>query len=285
MYYTNIVWADCCIPPNLMGDHGTMARGTHAGVQDEGRQAAGGIAFLVLSETNAVAELMKDPGAAPETLRRWRNRSEAAVVEEPKQSARDTMAELKQLRAENAELRRVNEIPATASAFSRYGYLRMHPADCAGLGFPEGRPRPGDVNHARTRHTRHQAWQDARHHQVSPGNRRQADFGGVQVRGRGSESASRGRHYLRVHSQRLVRLRGVCRHIVGWACATTMNTEELQLQALDQAISWAASHDGRTVSCTTATTGRNTPARYTPSGLGNMACFPRPAWCFCSIGS
>lgn len=149
-----------------------MARGTHAGVQDEGRQAASEIAFLVLSEMNAMAALMKDPGAAQEALRRWRNRSDAAVVEESKQSARDTMAELKQLRAENAELRRVNEIPATASAFSRYGYIRMHPADCAGLGFPEGRPRPGDANHARTRHTRHQEWQDARHHQVSPGNRR-----------------------------------------------------------------------------------------------------------------
>lgn len=172
MYYINIVWAECCIPPNLMGDHGTMARGTHAGVQDEGRQAASGIAFLVLSEMNAMAALMKDPGAAQEALRRWRNRSDAAVVEESKQSARDTMAELKQLRAENAELRRVNEIPATASAFSRYGYIRMHPADCAGLGFPEGRPRPGDANHARTWHTRHQEWQDARHHQVSPGNRR-----------------------------------------------------------------------------------------------------------------
>ena len=48
------------------------------------------------------------------------------------------------------------------------------------------------------------------------------------------QSASRGRHYLRVYSQRLVRLRGVCRHIVVWACATTMNTEELPLQALDQ---------------------------------------------------
>lgn len=117
MYYINIVWAECCIPPNLMGDHGTMARGTHAGVQDEGRQAASGIAFLVLSEMNAMAALMKDPGAAQEALRRWRNRSDAAVVEESKQSARDTMAELKQLRAENAELRRVNEIPATASAF------------------------------------------------------------------------------------------------------------------------------------------------------------------------
>lgn len=34
------------------------------------------------------------------------------------------------------------------------------------------------------------------------------------------------------------------RRIVGWACATTMNTEELPLQALEQAIAWAASHGG-----------------------------------------
>ena len=34
------------------------------------------------------------------------------------------------------------------------------------------------------------------------------------------------------------------RWIVGWACATTMNTEELPLQALEQAIAWAASHGG-----------------------------------------
>ena len=40
--------------------------------------------------------------------------------------------------------------------------------------------------------------------------------------------------------------------IVGWACATTMNTEELPLQALEQTIAWAALHGG-TVStvCTT----------------------------------
>ena len=31
------------------------------------------------------------------------------------------------------------------------------------------------------------------------------------------------------------------RRIVGWACATTMDTRELPLQALEQAISWAAS--------------------------------------------
>lgn len=157
--------------PNLMGDHGTMARAR----TPESRRGPSGcqrdcVPRIVGDERDGRVD--EGPGAAQEALRRWRNRSDAAVVEESKQSARDTMAELKQLRAENAELRRVNEIPATASAFSRYGYIRMHPADCAGLGFPEGRPRPGDANHARTRHTRHQEWQDARHHQVSPGNRR-----------------------------------------------------------------------------------------------------------------
>ena len=34
------------------------------------------------------------------------------------------------------------------------------------------------------------------------------------------------------------------RRIVGWACATTMDTRELPLQALEQAISWAAPHGG-----------------------------------------
>lgn len=34
------------------------------------------------------------------------------------------------------------------------------------------------------------------------------------------------------------------RRIVGWACATTMDTGEPPLQALEQAMSWAASHGG-----------------------------------------
>ena len=34
------------------------------------------------------------------------------------------------------------------------------------------------------------------------------------------------------------------RRIVGWACAMTMNTQELPLQALEQAVSWAASRGG-----------------------------------------
>ena len=34
------------------------------------------------------------------------------------------------------------------------------------------------------------------------------------------------------------------RRIVGWACATTMDTRELPLRALEQAIAWAATHGG-----------------------------------------
>ena len=69
------------------------------------------------SETNAIERVAKDLGVAPETLRRWRNQSDATVAAQTKQSAEDAMAELKNLRAENAELRRANGILTTASAF------------------------------------------------------------------------------------------------------------------------------------------------------------------------
>lgn len=69
------------------------------------------------------------------------------------------------------------------------------------------------------------------------------------------------------------------RRIVGWACATTMDTRELPPQALEQAMSWAALHcmAARTVSCTIPTMARGTSASCTPPGSGNSACFPRPA--------
>ncbi len=70
------------------------------------------------SETNAISAVAKDLGIAPESLRRWRNQSDATVAEETRQSAEDAMAELKKLRAENAQLRRANEILTTASAFA-----------------------------------------------------------------------------------------------------------------------------------------------------------------------
>ena len=55
------------------------------------------------SETKAIEQVAKDPGAAPET----------------RQPAEDAMAESKGLRAEVARLRRANGILTTASAFFR----------------------------------------------------------------------------------------------------------------------------------------------------------------------
>ena len=68
------------------------------------------------------------------------------------------------------------------------------------------------------------------------------------------------------------------RRIVGWACATTMDTREPPLQALEQAIYHGPPRmAARTVSCTIPTMARSTPAPSTPPGSGNSACFPRPA--------
>lgn len=47
------------------------------------------------SETKAIEQVAKDLGVAPETLRRWRNKTDATVAAETKQSAEDAMAELK----------------------------------------------------------------------------------------------------------------------------------------------------------------------------------------------
>lgn len=69
------------------------------------------------SETKAIEQVAKDPEVAPETLRRWRDRTDAMVAAETRQSAEDAMAESKGLRAEVARLRRANGILTTASAF------------------------------------------------------------------------------------------------------------------------------------------------------------------------
>ena len=72
------------------------------------------------SETKAIEQVAKDLGVAPETLRRWRNKTDATVAAETKQSAEDAMAELKSSRAEVARLRRANEILTTRRLFSRH---------------------------------------------------------------------------------------------------------------------------------------------------------------------
>ena len=107
------------ISSNSMGDDGAMAKGTRY----TGDFKAKAVRLLTesrssySSETNAITAVAKDLGIAPETLRRWRNRTDATVAAETRQSAEDAMAELKKLRSENAELRRANEILTTASAF------------------------------------------------------------------------------------------------------------------------------------------------------------------------
>ena len=107
------------ISSNSMGDDGAMAKGTRY----TGDFKAKAVRLLTesrssySSETNAITAVAKDLGIAPETLRRWRNRTDATVAAETRQSAEDAMAELKKLRAEVAQLRKANEILTTASAF------------------------------------------------------------------------------------------------------------------------------------------------------------------------
>ena len=69
------------------------------------------------SETRAVASVAQCLGIGPETLRKWRNKADRTTDARSAAGAEETAAELKRLRAENAELRRANEILTTASAF------------------------------------------------------------------------------------------------------------------------------------------------------------------------
>lgn len=69
------------------------------------------------SETRAVASVAQGLGVSSETLRRWRNKADRTAGADAARGAEETAAELKRLRAENAELRRANEILTTASAF------------------------------------------------------------------------------------------------------------------------------------------------------------------------
>lgn len=50
------------------------------------------------SETKAIEQVAKDLGVAPETLRRWRNKTDATVAAETKQSAEETRVVPEKLR-------------------------------------------------------------------------------------------------------------------------------------------------------------------------------------------
>lgn len=109
-----------------MGDDGIMAKG--AGCAPEFRAKAVGLLTesrgSCSSETRAVDQVAGDPGVAPETLRRWSDKTGVAVAAETRQSAGDAMAELRGSRAETARLGRMNGILTAASAFSRPGSAR-----------------------------------------------------------------------------------------------------------------------------------------------------------------
>jgi transposase len=55
-------------------------------------------------------------GVGPETLRKWRRRSQIDDGKRPGTTSEE-LAEIRRLKRENAELRRANEILRTASAF------------------------------------------------------------------------------------------------------------------------------------------------------------------------
>lgn len=99
-----------------MGDDGIMGKGVR--YAPEFREKAVGLLAgsrdSHSSETRALAQVARNLGVAPGTLRRWRNQADGAAAA---QSAQATLEELKRLRKEVAELRRANDILTTASAF------------------------------------------------------------------------------------------------------------------------------------------------------------------------
>ena len=78
-----------------MGDDGTMAKGARYAPEFKAKavRLLAESRSSYSSETNAISAVAKDPGIAPESLRCWRDQSDATVAEETRQSAEDAMAE------------------------------------------------------------------------------------------------------------------------------------------------------------------------------------------------
>lgn len=98
-----------------------------AGVQGEGGQAAGGIAFLVFVGDERDLRGGEGSGDSAGITAALAQPVGRDGREETRQSAEDAMAELRRLQVENAELRRANEILTTASAFFAAG---LDPTRC-----------------------------------------------------------------------------------------------------------------------------------------------------------
>jgi transposase len=68
------------------------------------------------TEFAAIKHVAARLGVGPETLRKWKRRSEIDAGERPGRTSEE-LAEIRALKRENAELKRANEILRTASAF------------------------------------------------------------------------------------------------------------------------------------------------------------------------
>jgi transposase len=72
---------------------------------------------LALESGRPIAQVAKDLGIHPESLRRWVRQAEADEGRRADLLTTSEREDLKRLRAENRELRRANEILKAASAF------------------------------------------------------------------------------------------------------------------------------------------------------------------------
>lgn len=197
------------------------------------------------SEARAVEQAAKDPGVVPEMLRRWRDKADARSRRRlGSRPGRDDGVEGFAGRGRAIEERerdiddgdgffRGQARPGTALVVacvdgfrdrSRVGPVCGAPAASPGCGFVTPRgcrvSRSGPVSRMATR--------------------REAPARGILGVHAGFFMAVYGCRKTRARSSAQGRdPAGIGR---GWACATTMDTRELPLQALEQAISWAASH-------------------------------------------
>ena len=117
-----------------MGDDGIMGKGVRyaPGFREKAVRLLAESRDSHSSETRALAQVARNLGVAPGTLRRWRNQADGAAAAQSAQDAQDAQAtpeELKRLRKEVAELRRANDILTTASAFFA---ARLDPAQVRG---------------------------------------------------------------------------------------------------------------------------------------------------------
>ena len=78
------------------------------------------------SEWKAIHSLSEKLGCVPETLRRWVRQSQRDLGKHPGPTT-DELEELKQLRRENRELKRSNEILRKASAYFAQAELDRRP--------------------------------------------------------------------------------------------------------------------------------------------------------------